>query len=394
MKCPTRIVTRPRGNERGSALLIVFVMAAILAIYLYREMPQTLFEAKRQKEEVLAERGHEYVRAVQLFYRKNRGQYPASFDQLENTNNTRFLRRRYVDPFTGKADWRLLHAGPGGILIDSKVTPSKVAGAAPGSTLGQSIAQEAGNTLSSSPSGSGISPSSGSDSGGVVVPAVPQRGPAVQATGSAASADPTVLPSSAQLDQDPGIPLLPSPGSPAADSTVGPGKPVGLGTQALNPASNQAGPTGSGSASSNVMQTLAPVLNSPTSAPLPTSGNSLGSAFGSSTSGQLNSGGLAGVASTAKGRTIKTIAKQTDYSLWEFYYDPSKDTSMGTGIAQTGGASLGGSQNPANTIQQNGASAISPSTNGTLSSQPGSSNGNSNSPAPVALPTPDQQPPQ
>ncbi len=33
----------------------------------------------------------------------------------------RFLRKRFKDPFTGKDDWRLLHAGPGGIIIDSKV---------------------------------------------------------------------------------------------------------------------------------------------------------------------------------------------------------------------------------------------------------------------------------
>ena len=48
-------------------------------------------------------------------------------EALENTNRMRFLRNRYVDPFTGKDDWRLLHAGPGGIILDSKVKNNRSA---------------------------------------------------------------------------------------------------------------------------------------------------------------------------------------------------------------------------------------------------------------------------
>ncbi|MBV9266348.1 MAG: hypothetical protein JO061_09295, partial [Acidobacteriaceae bacterium] len=80
------------GGERGSALLIVFVFAAVIAIMLYREMPVSLFEAQRQKEQLLIDRGHEYQRAVQLYYRKFHGQYPNNIEQLENTNSMRFLR--------------------------------------------------------------------------------------------------------------------------------------------------------------------------------------------------------------------------------------------------------------------------------------------------------------
>ena len=39
------------------------------------------------------------------------GHYPGSMEQLEKTNNMRFLRQQYVDPMTGKADWRLIHVG-------------------------------------------------------------------------------------------------------------------------------------------------------------------------------------------------------------------------------------------------------------------------------------------
>jgi len=106
-------------------MLFVFVMAAAAAIVFYRELPRIAFERQREKEQLLIERGEQYRRAIQLFVRKfNR--YPAELSQLENTNNIRFLRRRYKDPLTGKAEWRLIHAGPGGVLLDSLV--SKPAG--------------------------------------------------------------------------------------------------------------------------------------------------------------------------------------------------------------------------------------------------------------------------
>lgn len=111
-----------RKSERGSALLIVLVFAAIIAISLYKELPVVVFESQRQEEQLLIDRGNEYAQGVKLFVRKT-GQYPPSLDALENTNRMRFLRKRFKDPFTGKDDWRLLHSGPGGIIIDSKVNP-------------------------------------------------------------------------------------------------------------------------------------------------------------------------------------------------------------------------------------------------------------------------------
>jgi hypothetical protein len=54
-------------------------------------------------------RGTQYMRAIQHYYKKF-GRYPMRIEDLENTNNMRFIRRRYKDPITGK-EFRLLHFG-------------------------------------------------------------------------------------------------------------------------------------------------------------------------------------------------------------------------------------------------------------------------------------------
>ncbi len=36
---------------------------------------------------------------------------PTTIDQLVKTDNQRFLRKRYLDPMTGKDDWRIIHYG-------------------------------------------------------------------------------------------------------------------------------------------------------------------------------------------------------------------------------------------------------------------------------------------
>jgi type II secretory pathway pseudopilin PulG len=110
---------RPRKKESGFALLLVLLMGAIMAISLYMEIPRVGFETQRQKEQVLIQRGEQYKRAIQLFVRAN-NRWPAKIEDLESTNGRRFLRRRYIDPMTGKDEWRAIHI-QNGILTDSKV---------------------------------------------------------------------------------------------------------------------------------------------------------------------------------------------------------------------------------------------------------------------------------
>jgi len=100
-------------------MLLVFLMAASVAIALYVELPRVAFESQRNREELLVARGEAYKRGVELYYRKLKT-YPQKIEDLENTNNFRFLRKRYKDPLTGKDEWRLVHMGPAG-LTDSLV---------------------------------------------------------------------------------------------------------------------------------------------------------------------------------------------------------------------------------------------------------------------------------
>lgn len=111
---------RRRKDEGGFALLFVFALAAAALVMLYLEMPRVAFEHQRDKEALLVDRGEEYVRAIQLYVQKF-NKYPQSLEELESTNNMRFLRKRFRDPMTGSDEWRLIHIDAAGQYIDSLV---------------------------------------------------------------------------------------------------------------------------------------------------------------------------------------------------------------------------------------------------------------------------------
>jgi type II secretory pathway pseudopilin PulG len=103
-------MSRSKNPERGFTLLAVIVAVTLLLIALAAAAPKMSTQIKHDREEELIDRAHQYTRAIQLFYRKfNR--FPSSIEELENTNNIRFLRRRYPDPITGKEEWRLIRFG-------------------------------------------------------------------------------------------------------------------------------------------------------------------------------------------------------------------------------------------------------------------------------------------
>jgi type II secretory pathway pseudopilin PulG len=111
---------RYKSRESGFAMLLVFAMMAAAAIMLYIELPRIVMQSQRAKEQTLIDRGEQYKRAIQLYVRKEK-KYPQSIDDLEKSTNTRYLRRRYKDPFTGKDDWRLIHIDATGTYTDSLV---------------------------------------------------------------------------------------------------------------------------------------------------------------------------------------------------------------------------------------------------------------------------------
>ncbi len=109
-----------RRGEQGYALITILVFLAVLSVMLARMLPRDAMSAQRTREETLIYRGEEYSRAVKLYFREHK-KYPESLDDLEETNDVRYLRRRYKDPITGEDEWRLIKMGPDGRFKDSLI---------------------------------------------------------------------------------------------------------------------------------------------------------------------------------------------------------------------------------------------------------------------------------
>jgi type II secretory pathway pseudopilin PulG len=99
----------------------------VMAIGLTAVAPAMAQRVRREREIELIHRGKQYVRAIRLFYRKF-GRYPVRLEELEQTNNIRFLRKRYKDPMTVGGDWRLIHYG------EAQLTLPNAAPLLPGAT--------------------------------------------------------------------------------------------------------------------------------------------------------------------------------------------------------------------------------------------------------------------
>jgi len=117
-----------RNGEQGYILLTMLLMIAVMGIMAATLVTSIKFDIKRDREEEMIHRGVQYSRAIRAYYKKF-GRYPATIENLENTNQMRFLRKRYKHPLTGK-DFKLLHfgeakmglAGMGGGLIPGAST--------------------------------------------------------------------------------------------------------------------------------------------------------------------------------------------------------------------------------------------------------------------------------
>jgi type II secretory pathway pseudopilin PulG len=80
-------------------------MIALLIISMAVALPKVAADIQRDRELETYHRGMQYRRAIQLYFKKFQ-RYPPNMDALVKTNEIRFLRKKYIDPTTGKDDWK------------------------------------------------------------------------------------------------------------------------------------------------------------------------------------------------------------------------------------------------------------------------------------------------
>ena len=274
-------ITKLQNPQRGYMLITLMLALALITIALLTVLPEIGQQIRRDREEEMRHRGTAYMRAIQHFYKKF-GRYPSRIEELENTNNLRFIRKRYKDPINRDAatgqekDFKLLHQ------TDITLNNGPVLGQIPGQSLpGQGGLQGQG--------GFGGAQGVGGLQGGL-----------------------------GGLGAQPGG--LQQPGNSAAQT----------------PASGDSGNTSSGSPSSGNSSDAQENSNSPGSS---SSNSNSGSNSTSGFNGPTFGGGpILGVASTSKAKSIRVFYDKNHYNDWLFIYVPQADR----GGLLTGPVSLNG----------------------------------------------------
>lgn len=99
-----------KEREAGYTLVAVIFILFVMTIWLSVAMPKVIKQLQRDRELETVERGKQYIRAIQLYYRQFHN-FPPSVDALVKTNNIRYLRKKYKDPTTGKDEWKIIRYG-------------------------------------------------------------------------------------------------------------------------------------------------------------------------------------------------------------------------------------------------------------------------------------------
>jgi len=325
---PLQISARRRRRDSGAMLLAVLFMMAIMVIVAMAVAPSFVQQMKRDREEEMIHRGTEYARAIKKFYKKF-GRYPANLEQLDNTNQIRFLRRRFKDPMTKDGQWKLLH------YTDIQVLTG---GAMMGTQGLQSGAQ--GGTL------------------GSVLGTVPTSGAAGSNLGA------STAPAGAQL-------LPQSPALGVGDQTPSSVQTSGSASPFITPNSGAAGQSGF-SLAPGVGQSSNAAGGQTTGAPGQTGSNN--TIFGNSgVGGQTFGGGaIVGVASKDKETTIRLFNKKKTYDEWMFIYSPTMDRANVLLRGPYNGQTYGGTQvgTPAGQLNQANPNTFGQQPGG-LTQQPG-----------------------
>lgn len=349
--------TSERDAEAGFVLLAAIFLCILLLISVAIAAPKMARSIQRDKELETIHRGEQYRRALQLYYRKF-GNYPTSIDQLVETNQMRFLRKKYKDPLTGKDDWKPIYFGqahvrPLGFFGQPLMA---AAGMMPGATGMASMyapvapATDAnGVPVASTDSSGGSSTPSAGSSGGGVFGSSPSTG-----TGFGSSAG----------------------SSFGGSSTMGSGSSMFGSNSSSQMGNSPMSPMGGGS--------MSPMGGGPTS-------SMGGSGFGS-TSGQPGAGTSAstfggggpivGFTLPVKKPSLIDYMKQTSYDHWEFNYDPMADQAQAmAGMAGGGAANPNGTNGTPNANSPFGSNGIgnttmTPTNNGSTLMSPDNSTTN------------------
>jgi len=326
---------RRRRREEGYVLLYLLLMVALMGIFALTVMVPIKFELQRDREQEMIHRGVQYSRAIRNYYKKF-GRYPTRLEDLDNTNNLRYLRKHYKDPVTGK-DFKLLHYGDPGVTLTGSIGSTPIAGA---NTVGQLNASGSGNSAFGG-SSSAFSQSSAFGGG-----------------------------SNSAFGGNSG-----SSFGGNSNSAFGAGSNSGFGSNSNSQTTSpqQGTNTAAGSDSSQTVT--------------PTPGTASGDAS-SSTQQVFGGGPIVGVASNSKDTTIREFNKKRKYNEWQFVYDPTTD--RGGLLMTPNQPPLQLSQQPLNGQPGNGQPGSS-NPGGSPFGQP-SSFGNNN-PGLTGGPTTPQQPP-
>jgi type II secretory pathway pseudopilin PulG len=266
---------RRRSREEGYILLTMLLVVALMAILALTVITEMKFTMKRDQEQEMIHRGVQYSRAIRGFYKKF-GRYPTRLEDLDNTNNLRYLRKHYKDPVTGK-EFRLLHFGEQGVTVGSGGI-SFGGGTIPGAT-------PVGGAPGGLSSGPGNSAFGGGSTFGNSGSGVNSSGVFAQSSGLGGNSNSAF-------------------GANSNSSTNGSNTP---GANAAN---------GTDASSSSQDSSSAKVSSA--------------GASDQSSGQQLVAGGpIVGVASISKKTTIREFNKKKKYNEWQFVYDPTTEPRNG-----------------------------------------------------------------
>lgn len=111
----------PSGEQRGFTYLGVLIVVGLLGATLAGLGERTTLAVQRERERELLFRGQQIRHAIERYRDASpERELPHALDDLladrRSGQPVHHLRRRYTDPFTGRADWVLLRGPDQGLL--------------------------------------------------------------------------------------------------------------------------------------------------------------------------------------------------------------------------------------------------------------------------------------